>query len=57
MRSQVELLIPQLQFLDSEGAQEELWGLTRIFVDTIIQETGGNQVFEHMVFVSTCAII
>ncbi|CAA6655852.1 unnamed protein product [Spirodela intermedia] len=43
MRAIVELLIPQLQFLDSEGAQEELWGLTRIFVDTIIQETGGNQ--------------
>ncbi|XP_078448434.1 DUF1995 domain protein, putative (DUF1995) [Wolffia australiana] len=43
MRAIVELLIPQLQFLDSEGAQEELWALSRVFLDTIIQETGGNQ--------------
>ncbi|MQL96496.1 hypothetical protein Taro_029177 [Colocasia esculenta] len=43
MRAIVELLIPQLQFLDAEGAQEELWGLSRIFLDTLIQETGGNQ--------------
>uniref|UniRef100_A0A1D1Y5R5 Ras-related protein Rab-41 n=1 Tax=Anthurium amnicola TaxID=1678845 RepID=A0A1D1Y5R5_9ARAE len=43
MRAIVELLIPQLQFLDSEGAQEELWGLSRIFLDTLIQETGGAQ--------------
>lgn len=37
---QVELLIPQLQFLDDEGAQSELWELSRIFVDTLIEETG-----------------
>lgn len=37
---QVELLIPQLQFLDDEGAQAELWELSRIFVDTLIEETG-----------------
>ena len=37
---QVELLIPQLQFLDDEGAQAELWDLSRIFLDTLIEETG-----------------
>lgn len=37
---QVELLIPQLQFLDDEGAQAELWELSRVFVDTLIEETG-----------------
>lgn len=36
---QVELLIPQLQFLDDEGAQVELWELSRIFLDTLIKET------------------
>lgn len=37
---QVELLIPQLQFLDEEGAQAELWELSRVFLDTLIEETG-----------------
>lgn len=36
---QVELLIPQLQFLDDEGAQVELWELSRIFLDTLIEKT------------------
>ncbi|XWS58198.1 hypothetical protein CRYUN_Cryun08bG0014200 [Craigia yunnanensis] len=36
---QVELLIPQIQFLDGEGAQAELWELSRIFLDTLIEET------------------
>lgn len=36
---QVELLIPQLQFLDDEGAQLELWELSRVFLDTLIEET------------------
>lgn len=36
---QVELLIPQLQFLDDEGAQGELWELSRIFLDTLIEKT------------------
>ncbi|KAL4561525.1 hypothetical protein LXL04_033692 [Taraxacum kok-saghyz] len=36
----VELLIPQLQFLDDEGAQAELWELSRVFVDALIQESG-----------------
>jgi len=36
----VELLIPQLQFLDDEGAQAELWDLSRVFLETLIKETG-----------------
>ncbi|XP_058760591.1 uncharacterized protein LOC131633930 [Vicia villosa] len=39
MRAIVELLIPQLQFLDDEGAQLELWELSRVFLDTLIEET------------------
>ncbi|XP_014513722.1 uncharacterized protein LOC106772077 [Vigna radiata var. radiata] len=39
MRATVELLIPQLQFLDDEGAQVELWDLSRIFLDTLIEKT------------------
>lgn len=44
MRAIVELLIPQLQFLDDEGAQAELWELSRIFLDTLIEETGCQKV-------------
>ncbi|THG01587.1 hypothetical protein TEA_029767 [Camellia sinensis var. sinensis] len=44
MRAIVELLIPQLQFLDDEGAQGELWELSRIFIDTLIEETGCERV-------------
>ncbi|KAF8038778.1 hypothetical protein BT93_B1357 [Corymbia citriodora subsp. variegata] len=44
MRAIVELLIPQLQFLDDEGAQAELWELSRIFLDTIIAETGCQRI-------------
>ncbi|KAM7279356.1 hypothetical protein ACFE04_006490 [Oxalis oulophora] len=44
MRAIVELLIPQLQFLDDEGAQYELWNLSRIFVETLIEETGSQKV-------------
>lgn len=40
MRAIVELLIPQLQFLDAEGAQAELWGLSRIFIESFMEETG-----------------
>lgn len=40
MRAIVELLIPQLQFLDDEGAQGELWELSRIFLETLKEETG-----------------
>ncbi|CAJ1976139.1 unnamed protein product [Sphenostylis stenocarpa] len=39
MRATVELLIPQLQFLDDESAQVELWELSRIFLDTLIEKT------------------
>lgn len=44
LRSIVELLIPQLQFLDDEGAQFELWELSKIFLDTLIEETGCQKV-------------
>lgn len=44
LRAIVELLIPQLQFLDDEGAQGELWELSRVFIDTIIKETGCQRV-------------
>ncbi|XP_022895976.1 uncharacterized protein LOC111410048 [Olea europaea var. sylvestris] len=44
MRAIVELLIPQLQFLDDEGAQAELWELSKIFLDTLIEATGGQRV-------------
>ncbi|EOY11340.1 hypothetical protein QUC31_009523 [Theobroma cacao] len=44
LRAIVELLIPQLQFLDDEGAQAELWELSRIFLDTLIEETGCQKV-------------
>jgi hypothetical protein len=37
---QAELLIPQLEFLNEEGAQAELWALSKIFLDTLAQETG-----------------
>lgn len=40
MAFQVELLIPQLQFLDDEGVEAELWELSRIFLDTLMEETG-----------------
>ncbi|CAL9231772.1 unnamed protein product [Arabidopsis halleri] len=43
-RAIVELLIPQLQFLDDEGAQAELWDLSRVFLETLIKETGCERV-------------
>ncbi|XP_023546458.1 uncharacterized protein LOC111805575 [Cucurbita pepo subsp. pepo] len=39
LRAIVELLIPQLQFLDDEGAQAELWELSRVFLESVIEET------------------
>lgn len=44
MRAIVELLIPQLQFLDAEGAQAEMWELSRIFLETFMEETGNPRV-------------
>lgn len=44
LKAIVELLIPQLQFLDDEGAQAELWQLSRVFLDTLIEETGCEKV-------------
>lgn len=43
-RAIVELLIPQLQFLEDEGAQAELWELSRTFLDTLIEETGSQRI-------------
>ncbi|CAN1356672.1 hypothetical protein LINPERPRIM_LOCUS44035 [Linum perenne] len=40
----VELLIPQLQFLDDEGAQAELWDLSRVFLETLMEQTGSQRV-------------
>ncbi|PNY07438.1 hypothetical protein L195_g004896, partial [Trifolium pratense] len=40
----VELLIPQLQTLDDEGAQLELWELSKVFLDTLIEETKCQEV-------------
>ena len=37
---QAELLIPQLEFLNEEGAQAELWALSKSFLDTLVQGTG-----------------
>ena len=39
---QVELLIPQLMFLDDEGAQAELWDLSRVFLETLMEQTGSQ---------------
>lgn len=44
MRAIVELLIPQLQFLDDAGAQAELWELSRKFLITLAEETGNQRV-------------
>ncbi|KAI4364605.1 hypothetical protein MLD38_020674 [Melastoma candidum] len=44
LRGIVELLIPQLTFLDDEGAQAELWELSRVFLDTLIEETGCQRI-------------
>ncbi|KAF5746743.1 hypothetical protein HS088_TW06G00917 [Tripterygium wilfordii] len=44
MRAIVELLVPQLQFLDDEGAQAELWDLSKVFLDTLIEGTGCQRV-------------
>ncbi|KAJ6359771.1 hypothetical protein OIU77_003890 [Salix suchowensis] len=33
-----------LQFLDDEGAQAELWELSRLFLDTLIEETGSQRI-------------
>ncbi|KAM7478045.1 hypothetical protein LguiA_026258 [Lonicera macranthoides] len=35
----VELFILQLQFLDDEGDKAELWELSRVYVNTLIEET------------------
>ncbi|XP_074585081.1 uncharacterized protein LOC141840891 [Curcuma longa] len=44
MRAIVELLIPQMQFLDDEGAQAELWELSKIFLESFMEELGNQRV-------------
>eukprot|EP00262_Sarcandra_glabra_P011168 TRINITY_DN268_c0_g2_i2.p1 TRINITY_DN268_c0_g2~~TRINITY_DN268_c0_g2_i2.p1 ORF type:complete len:311 (+),score=43.15 TRINITY_DN268_c0_g2_i2:22-933(+) len=44
MRAIVELRIPQLMFLDEEGAQGELWELSRIFLESLMEETGFQRI-------------
>ncbi|KAG6466263.1 hypothetical protein ZIOFF_075934 [Zingiber officinale] len=44
MRAIVELLIPQMQFLDDEGAQAELWELSKIFLESFMEELGNQKV-------------
>ncbi|XP_031505043.1 uncharacterized protein LOC116267453 [Nymphaea colorata] len=43
-RAIVELLIPELQFLDDEGAQVELWELSRIYLESLREETGSQRI-------------
>ncbi|KAJ3683621.1 hypothetical protein LUZ60_013848 [Juncus effusus] len=42
MRAIVELLIPELQFLNTEGAQAEFWELARVYLETLLEESGGS---------------
>ncbi|KAF3341582.1 adenylate kinase 5 [Carex littledalei] len=43
MRAIVELLIPELQFLNEIGAQADVWESSRVFLDTLMEESGGSQ--------------
>ncbi|CAN6455976.1 unnamed protein product [Victoria cruziana] len=43
-RAIVELLIPELQFLDDEGAQVELWELSRIYLESLREELGSQRI-------------
>uniref|UniRef100_A0A0R0ERE8 DUF1995 domain-containing protein n=1 Tax=Glycine max TaxID=3847 RepID=A0A0R0ERE8_SOYBN len=54
IRAIVELLIPQLQFLDDEGAQVELWELSRIFLDTLIEKTKFQRHQRVMIITHPC---
>lgn len=40
----VELLIPELQFLNEIGAQADVWELSRVFLETLMEGAGGTQV-------------
>jgi hypothetical protein len=40
---QVELLVPALENLNEDGAQQRLWDLARLYLDTL-QEKLGDQV-------------
>ncbi|KAH9330717.1 hypothetical protein KI387_002825, partial [Taxus chinensis] len=43
MRAVVELLLPELEFLNDEGSQEDLWQLARIYLESLRKETGVQQ--------------
>eukprot|EP01018_Ginkgo_biloba_P024123 Gb_35506 [translate_table: standard] len=40
MRAIVELMLPELEFLNDEGSQEELWELARLYLESVTKETG-----------------
>ena len=44
---QAELLIPQLEFLNEEGAHAELWVVSQIFVDTLDRTGLNTWSFQH----------
>uniref|UniRef100_A0A0D6R810 DUF1995 domain-containing protein n=1 Tax=Araucaria cunninghamii TaxID=56994 RepID=A0A0D6R810_ARACU len=43
MRAIVELLLPELEFLNDEGSQEDLWQLARLYLESLRKETGVQQ--------------
>jgi len=40
MRAIVELLLPELEFLNDEGSQEDFWQLARHYLETVKEDTG-----------------
>lgn len=40
---QVEMLVPDFEELNEDGAQQRVWDLARLFLDTL-QESLGDQV-------------
>lgn len=40
MRAIVELLLPELEFLNDEGSQENFWQLARQYLETLREDTG-----------------
>ncbi|XP_057861110.2 uncharacterized protein LOC131069600 isoform X2 [Cryptomeria japonica] len=43
MRAIVELLLPELEFLNDEGAQEDLWQLAKLYLESLRKETGDQR--------------
>jgi hypothetical protein len=44
---QAHLLIPQLKFLNEEGAHAELWAVSQIFLDTLHSIDLDTRLFQH----------